>query len=150
MLTVAYRMALVYWFIRRPKARGAYLAIWVEQHLLLIKNSYKAGLTLPAGGVKEGESPAEAAAREALEEVGIKVNPDQLEVADEFYNNSEYKHDYSTVFEIEFVSRPDVTIDRREVDWADWVHESELTQQPLNSIARQYVAWHAEHERGVI
>lgn len=140
-LTVAYRVALVYWFIRRPTARGVYVAIWSGEKLLLIRNSYKKGRTMPAGGVKPGESLLAAAVRETAEEVGIAIDPNQLKVAAEFVSKAEFKRDCSTVFEVEFLEPPEFQIDDCEVESAEYVPVSSINPDELTSIARQYFDW---------
>ena len=55
-LTLAYRMALVYWRIARPSTNGAFVAVWHEGRILAIKNSYKAQWSFPGGGVKSSET----------------------------------------------------------------------------------------------
>lgn len=41
--------------------------------MMIVKPTYKEGWVLPGGMVKEGESPADACAREVEEELGFKV-----------------------------------------------------------------------------
>ena len=59
---IAYRVLRVWWFIRRPDVHGAFVAVWYEGALLLIRNSYRAGETIPCGQVDRGET-ARAGAR---------------------------------------------------------------------------------------
>lgn len=43
-------------------------------HILILKTNYKDHWEIPGGVVEEDESPKHAAEREALEEIGIKIN----------------------------------------------------------------------------
>ena len=77
-IRTAYRLGYpvfrLWWFVRRPRVRGAYVAVWHDGRLLLIRNSYKTGETVPCGGLRRGESPRAGARRELEEEVGIAVH----------------------------------------------------------------------------
>ena len=138
-LTVAYRLALIYWFVFRPTTRGAYTAVWHANELLLIRNSYKPGWTLPAGGVKSGETARQAAVRETREETGVDISESDLRHVADFTSRSEFKDDRSTVFEVTLDVRPPVSIDGREVEAAQFMPLSEIPMSQLNSIAAQYV-----------
>lgn len=135
----AYKLALCYWFVFRPTQRGAYVAVWSKGKLLLIKNSYKAGYTLPSGGVKKYESIESAAVRELAEEVGIQASPDDLRLIDEFKSTSEFKTDRSTVYELHLAEQPAITIDNIEVTAFEFVSMPEVKTRKLTSIANQYV-----------
>ena len=64
--TAAYQIARLWWFVRRPQHDGAYVAVWQGEELLLIRNSYKPGDTVPCGGIGRGESPLQAARENTL------------------------------------------------------------------------------------
>ena len=117
-LVVAYRGLRAYWFVVRPETQGVYVAVWVRGNLLVIRNSYRSGISLPGGAVDRGEGVAGAAARELSEEVGIEVEVATLRFAKTYVVNHEYHHDHVSFFEIEMEQEPVVSIDRREVVWA--------------------------------
>lgn len=59
------------------RAAGILISRWVNnEHMVLgfrRLDEGRQGVALPCGGVEEGETPAEAACREALEETGLTV-----------------------------------------------------------------------------
>ena len=130
-LWVAYRVLSVGWFVFRPKRRGVFIAVWHNGELLVIRNSYRRWYALPAGGLRRGESPAQAALRELREEVGIVVEPDALHFAGDIPTTFEFKRDRCAFFEVELDARPDVRIDGREVIWADFLTPSAALNTPL-------------------
>ena len=56
--------------VRRRMVIGARLVLVAEGRFLLIRHTYMPGWHFPGGGVEPGETAAEAAAREGLEETG--------------------------------------------------------------------------------
>ncbi|MCP4630508.1 MAG: NUDIX hydrolase [bacterium] len=68
------------------------MAVWHQDKLLIIKNSYKKRFTIPCGRIKRGEDIAEAAVRELREEVGIILGKSQIKFVGEY----SAKHDYAT------------------------------------------------------
>ncbi len=124
---------------RNPLTHGSYVALWSGGRLLLIRNSYKSGETLPAGGLKRGESHAQAARRELAEEVGIEVALEELEFACEIEIQGRYGRDRSQFFELHFECDPEVVIDRREVVWWEFCPVEELPNRPLIRIVRNYL-----------
>jgi ADP-ribose pyrophosphatase YjhB (NUDIX family) len=138
-LWFAYRLLRLTRRFRSPLSRGAYVAVWSGGRLLLIQNSYKAGETLPAGGLKRGESHRAAARRELREEVGIDIPEDQLEFACELAIQGRYGRDCCHFFELHLEKEPEVTIDRREVVWSGFCPEAELPERPLIPMVRSYL-----------
>jgi ADP-ribose pyrophosphatase YjhB (NUDIX family) len=70
-----YQLALVYWFFRRGHSSGAACVIWSGGDVLLVRHTYRdrGRWHIPGGHVEAGESPLDAAVREAREEVGVRV-----------------------------------------------------------------------------
>lgn len=114
---VAYLGHLAVNFFYRPKTRGAYVALWLEGKILLIRNSYKSVYTLPCGGIERGETPVEAAHRELLEEVGLDVPIKNFQPVCQLVNHTEFKHDHIFMFEIQLKTPPRLKVDGREVVW---------------------------------
>lgn len=139
LLPIAYRLAKCYWFFARPTSRGAYVAVWADDRLLVIRNSYKASFSLPSGGVDAGETFAEAAVRELREEVGIHTSEDQLVRIGRFESSEEYKRDISEVFELHLSTTPTIRIDNREVVYAEFLSETHTQNLSLVSIVAQWM-----------
>ena len=71
----AHLLLRVYWRLARPETRGVKCVVREGAGLLLVRHSYgdRRCWELPGGGIKRGEEPRDAAAREAREELGIDV-----------------------------------------------------------------------------
>lgn len=81
--------------IARKRIGGGVVFLNRKNQILLVKASYKDNWLLPGGIVDKNESPKEAAAREAQEEIGIKVR--KLKLVSVFWGiDKEYDDDYLT------------------------------------------------------
>src|SRR5438477_12347197 len=69
----AYRLLRLWWLLRRPRHRGALVALWHDGKILLVRSSYRARWDLPGGGVRRGEAAEAAARRELDEELGLEL-----------------------------------------------------------------------------
>jgi 8-oxo-dGTP pyrophosphatase MutT (NUDIX family) len=140
MLRALYGLASAYWFLRRPKTHGAYVAVWVGDTLLCLQNTYRREITVPSGGIRPGEPPLAAAVRELWEEVGISLAPERLSFAGGFTRAHEFKEDTGFFFDIRFPVRPSVRIDEVEVAWADFIRPETIDSAVMSPLLAAYLA----------
>jgi 8-oxo-dGTP diphosphatase len=136
---LAYRAILLLWFFTRPIVYGVYVAVWHRDKLLVIKNSYKKRFTIPCGRIKRGENKAAAAVRELYEEVGIKLEKDQLTFVGEYAGKSGYATDIGTFFEIAMIELPRVQVDNREVVWAQFMPLDQISNLNLSPTVKAWL-----------
>ena len=135
----AFAALRVWWWLRRPYATGAAVALWHDERLLLVRTSYRRGWELPGGGVRAGESPLAAALREAREEVGIALEPARLSpplVIDEYF---EHRHDRVHLYEGELGPGVAPRVDRREIVQARYFAAREWPQIAVTPLVRRYL-----------
>ena len=125
--------------LRRPNTRGAYVAIWWNERLLLIRNSYKACFTLPCGGVRKHEAPILAAQREVLEEIGLQIPEEQLQLIGEYHLDAENKRDHVYLFSAQLPAQPELLLDGTEVVWAGFLPKEECMALPLCPLVQEYL-----------
>jgi len=138
-LQLAYWLALVFWFIFRPRGRGVMVAVWFDRRILIIQNSYKRCPTFPGGGLLANESARQAAARELAEEVGLHIPPHALNRVGRFRYQADFKRDRIDLFEVELNSRPALQIDHREVTAANFQDPRQAQQMTLFPVAATYL-----------
>ena len=143
-LRVAYRIMLAWWFVRRPEKHGSHVAVWYGERLLVIQNSYRKLLSLPAGGPRRGESFLDAAVRELREEVGVRAEPGQLAYYGEVVHPTRYAEDHGHFFELYCATVPEVCVDRREVVWAEFLAVDDALARGVSGVLRRYLASRAQ------
>jgi len=140
---VAYRMAYPVWqfYLRQFQTctQGAQVALWNNDRLLLIRNSYRRTYTFPGGYIHNDENTATAASRELREETGISIAADQLRFsfACSYRNGKHEGHD--DIYECQLANKPTVRIDNREVIDARFVTADIALALPLESHVRHYL-----------
>lgn len=138
-LWLTYRGLRVWWFVRRPRTQSVHVAVWCHGAILLARNSYRSGYTLPAGGVGRGETVREAALRELREEVGLELPAHRLRPVVELVAHDDYKEDHGAFFEVELEEEPRLEIDRREVTWARFLPREEALARELSPRLRHFL-----------
>jgi 8-oxo-dGTP pyrophosphatase MutT (NUDIX family) len=128
------------WFIRRPETTGALVAVWYQGRVLLVKNSYRAQLTLPGGYIRPREDRRVAAARELREEVGITVQPKRLVHAYHGTHLFEHRKDTLDIYELEVEDLPQVQVDDREVVRAEFHTPDEALNMRIVPHLEEYLA----------
>ena len=136
------------WFIRRPETTGALVAVWHHGRVLLVKNSYRRELTFPGGYVKPREDCRTTAARELLEEVGIKVQPNRLVHAYHGTHFFEHRKDTLDIYELEVDEEPNIEVDDREVVRAEFHTPSEALQMHIVPHLEDYLSRKEEQAAG--
>lgn len=91
-----YLVFKLYCFIFRPVRMGVRALMIQNEKVWLVRHTYVAGWHMPGGGVKRGETLADAARREAFEETGAQL--DKINLIGAYTNFSEWKTDHTVVF----------------------------------------------------
>ena len=91
-----YLAARGYWHIAKPLTMGVRVIMVREGQVLLVKHSYQQHWYVPGGLVEHGETLAQAARREAREEVGATLG--DLTLVGVYSSFAEGKSDHITVF----------------------------------------------------
>jgi 8-oxo-dGTP pyrophosphatase MutT (NUDIX family) len=139
-LICAYRLALLYWMLRRPTLHGVYVALWHDERVLLIQNSYKRLGSFPGGGVGRGESARSAARRELFEEVGVAIAETELREVAEYTHFIAWHTEHARFFEVSTSVAPALAIDRREVISARFATRDEALAGELTPLVRRYLS----------
>ena len=137
--TILYQAHQVYCRIRHPEVFGSYVLCICHKRVLLIKNSYKRYWTLPCGGISSGETPLEGAIREAREEVGLVLSPEDLILRAKIIFEGENQKDHIHLFECTLSQQPTITIDHKEVETYAWVSTEELSSYTILSPIKPYI-----------
>ncbi|MXN76927.1 NUDIX domain-containing protein [Burkholderia sp. 4701] len=136
-LRIGFRLARVWWRVRRPSHEGALVAVYVGRSLLLLKSSYRAEWNFPGGGVGPGESPDAAAQREMEEEIGLSSHP--LIPAGSVSGIWDGRQDRVHFFELRLDSMPELRLDHREIVAARLVSPEELSGFALTDAVAAYL-----------
>lgn len=133
---IAYRAFWIYCYLFKPNRRGVYVAVWWDNRVLLVENSYRTQISLPCGGVGAGEEPVEAGRRELFEEVGISVKATQLQPFEQVLVLHDHMHDQVYAFEVTLKAPPNILIDNREVIGARFQEVSDALKMNLTPVSR--------------
>ncbi|KVC61448.1 NUDIX domain-containing protein [Burkholderia stagnalis] len=136
-LRIGFRLARVWWRLRRPSHEGALVAVYVGRSLLLLKSSYRAEWNFPGGGVGPGESPEIAAQREMEEEIGLSSHP--LIPAGSVSGIWDGRRDRVHFFELHLDSMPELRLDHREIVAAHLASPEELSGFAVTDAVAAYL-----------
>ena len=139
----AYRMAYPAWrfYLRQFQTRtqGAQVAVWNNDQVLLVRNSYRETYTFPGGFIRKDENTAAAASRELCEETGIPVPTGQLRFSFACSYTCGKLEGHDDIYECQLESKPDICIDNREVIEARFITPDTALSLPLESHVRHYL-----------
>ena len=136
-LRLGFRLARVWWRLRRPRHEGALVAIYVGRALLLVKSSYRAEWGFPGGSMRPGEAPDVAAQREMQEEIGLSSYP--LRPAGSVCGVWDGRKDRVHFFELHLDCLPAMRLDNREIVAAHLVSPEELPGIALTGAVAAYL-----------
>jgi 8-oxo-dGTP pyrophosphatase MutT (NUDIX family) len=124
----AYTVLRVYWRVLRPHTSAVKCVVREGDGLLFVRHSYgdRRCWELPGGGIKRGEDPRNAAAREAREELGLDLAEWRSLGAIEARGYG--KRTTVICFEGRPASRA-LTIDPGEIEEARWFEAGELPRR---------------------
>jgi len=134
---LGYKLARAWWGLRRPPYEGAVVAVHVGPNLLLVHSSYQPGWQLPGGGIRKGEMPEEAAKRELVEELGLRVPA--LIPAGVACGRWDGRQDRVHFFELRLAELPELHLDNREIIAARLTSPSEFDGMVLSGPVTHYL-----------
>jgi len=126
-------------FVLRPTTHGVYVAIWHDERVLVIKNSYRRCHTFPGGGRKRGEESAATAIRELHEEISLRVDRDALTFVETHHCRCESKKDSIDLFEVRLSEEPALRVDNREVVGAEFMSVDDALKLKLYPTVENYL-----------
>lgn len=96
-MRMAYRVLRVKWWLVRPVSMGVRIMLVDDYSVIMVRQTYMPRWYFPGGLVDRGETPLEAAKREAFEEVGATCHsePRLLGI---FTQYVEFKSDHVVLF----------------------------------------------------
>ncbi|MGB5934357.1 MAG: NUDIX domain-containing protein [Ornithinimicrobium sp.] len=106
---------------------GAVCALEHNGAVLMLSQPHRAGWSLPGGLLGHGETPAQAVAREVLEEVGVRIGPgDPVAVGVHPHTQS-----VDVIFRVLLEHRPtlDLATEARRSRWFDYAEIADADQE---------------------
>jgi ADP-ribose pyrophosphatase YjhB (NUDIX family) len=136
----AYIVMRLFWFVFRPLTRGVNVALWHADELLVVRNAYRPGYTLPGGYIRFQEKAREAAVRELREELQLTIAGADLIAWGQIEIRQDYRRDRVTIFEMHCAARPVVRLDNREVVAACFLKPAAVVPSPHAAPLAAYLA----------
>ena len=133
---LAFPIARLWWWLRRPSHEGALVATYVGKDVLLLRASYRRSWNFPGGGIRPRETPEQAARREVQEEIGLLVPT--LKAKGNIKGFWDGRPDNVYYFELRLEQLPALQIDNREIVEARLVAPEELSAMKLTGATAAY------------
>jgi 8-oxo-dGTP pyrophosphatase MutT (NUDIX family) len=129
-----------YWRLFRQATHGVQIVVWIDNQVLLVRNSYRAGYTFPGGHINHKETTIQAAVRELREETGVLVSSNQLqEIKSITYFRSGVLCS-ETLFKCQLKNMPEIIIDNREIIESRFASITEFDFLPLQNTTQEYLS----------
>lgn len=141
-----YLRKFILYRVLRLQTRGVRVILRDENKILLIKHPYDDFWVFPGGGIRRGESPMVAGAREVIEETGYSVI-DDMKMLGEYVNKSGGKNDIVTVFVAKKITKAGVKqklLDKIEIEKSQWFEMDSLpeistaSRRRINELSKVY------------
>jgi ADP-ribose pyrophosphatase YjhB (NUDIX family) len=145
-LNIAYRLMCLFWSITKTPSQGALIAVWVDDKILLVRNSYRPSLTLPGGYIHPGEDPKAAARRELEEETGLSIAENQLRFVQKMTQDYNGRSNTNFVYECLLSKQPKLTVDQREVIEAGFFSMEHAADLDLLDVVHSHLDYKLKHE----
>ncbi len=145
---IGFPLARAWWFVRRPLHEGVLTAVWVNERVLMLRQSYRPRLTFPGGGLKRGEDPRAGAVREIREEIGLEAAAAALVLVRDRVVGGDFRRNRLRLFELRLAVEPALRIDHREVIEARFVEPAEALRHACNRFVAAYLATQAQNGDG--
>ena len=136
----------LYRLVRRPHTHGALVAIWWHEQLLLVQTSYRHGYGLPGGGLRLGETAAQAALRELQEELGLTVPSSWLQKPWTLTEHQAGGRNTVTIFSLPWPAAgeptdqpPPLNPDQLEIVATAWMARGQALRHVLPAHLRRYL-----------
>jgi 8-oxo-dGTP diphosphatase len=133
---LAYRLLQAVWLITRPRKLGVKCVLTDGHRILLVRHTYGIrGWDLPGGGVRRGEAPERAVAREMHEELGVTPPPDRWIDLGTVRTRQDHRHDTIRLFSAALDRPVALKLDLGELSDAQWFARNELP--PIGALSRE-------------
>ena len=138
-LWIGFRLARLWWGVRRKLHHGALVAVWVDGRVLVVRQTYRRELTLPGGGIRPHETALEAACRELREETGLTASPGELRLVYDDTMRWDGRPDHVRIFALHLAAAPALRPDRREIEAAWFMAPKDVLAAPIPPFLRAYL-----------
>jgi 8-oxo-dGTP pyrophosphatase MutT (NUDIX family) len=136
---LGYRLARLWWRVRRPDHHGAMVAVWLDGRILGVRQSYSNRVTWPGGGIHPGEDATHAARRELQEELGLSVRAEDLTLVGRVTAEYDFRQDHVRIFELHLTAPPVLTPDNREIVRACFMRPRDMLAATTPPFIRAYL-----------